>query len=167
MCGFSHCALQLLSQHFLLLFLTFPSIFLILAFSTHSRELTSAPVLLFSLFLSFLFLYPSWPLYGSVPTVRLLLTNEATAWPQAAVHQGRDSWGAQPVKRHQSPLHHSSFLSLFSYIFLFTRSALHTAERMSVTDTELTWSKYSQSVYFLQGFSERGLFSRWEVEYYL
>ena len=90
MCGFIHTASQLLSLN------RFPSLFhlsLSAFFSTHSPQFTSALVLLFSLFLSFLFLCPSWPPYGSILPVRLLLTNEATAWPQAAVHQGHDSWG--------------------------------------------------------------------------
>lgn len=114
MCGFDCSA----SSAPLLAFpLTFPSIFLISLFATRSPQFTSALVVLFSLFPSFLSLHPSWPLSVSVPTVRLLLTNEATAGSGASRAL---LLRARSVERHQSPPHRFSFLCLFfTYVFQF------------------------------------------------
>lgn len=137
--------------------------------SHHSPQFTSALILLFSLLLSSLFLYPSWPLYSSLPVVRLLLTNEATAWPQAAVHQGHDPWG--PSQSNDTKA--LSTVPLFSPFSLPSScssrgSALHNAKWMSITDTMtnilslLTWSKdsqKSQAMSLAGGFTVSSLFA--------
>lgn len=116
MCGFSHPASSAPLSAFPL---TFPSIFFTSLFATRSPQFTSALVLLFSLFPSFLSLHPFWPLSGSVPTVRLLLTNEATAGCRQQCIKGTTPEGpvSQAIPKPSPPFLFP--LLFFTYVFQF------------------------------------------------